>query len=296
MNVSSTALTGAVLDGVLTGAVYALMASGLTLIFGVLDIVNIGQGALVVLGAYLSYWVQLHLGIDPLIGLLLTVPVMFVVGVAVEWAFLRRIQARDRVSMAILVTYAVGLIIEGGLTLVFGVTFVQIHAWYVTQSVRVFGFYLAYIYLIGAALAVVLLGCLFYLLYRTDFGRSVRATVQNRVAAELIGVDVRRVGTICFGLAVAATAVGGTVFGATNAFNPNSGYDLISRLLTIVVLGGFGSIGGALLSAVVMLVIVDLVSVVWSPIWSTFVFFIVLIMVLSLRPAGLFGRTGGRAQ
>jgi branched-chain amino acid transport system permease protein len=92
------------------------------------------------------------------------------------------------------------------------------------------------------------------------------------------------------------TAVGGMVFGATNAFNPNSGYDLISRLLTIVVLGGLGSISGALVAAVSMLVLEDVVAVAWSPTWSTLVFFAVLVVVLTVRPTGLFGRTGARAQ
>jgi branched-chain amino acid transport system permease protein len=142
----------------------------------------------------------------------------------------------------------------------------------------------------------VLLGALYVVLYRTRFGASVRASLQDRTAARLVGVDVQRVSTICFGLGVAVTAAGGMVFGATNAFNPNSGYDLISRLLTIVILGGLGSVGGALGAAVFMLVLEDVVSVVWSPIWSTVVFFGALVVVLSIKPVGLFGRAVARAQ
>jgi branched-chain amino acid transport system permease protein len=286
----------AVVDGVLTGGVYALMAAGLTLIFGVMDIINIAQGIMVVLGAYLSYVISVHLGLDLFATLVLTVPALFVVGVAVEWLFMRRLADRERTSMSILVTYAVAIIIEGILTQVFGVSFVQLHASYVNRSVHVFGFYLPYIYVYGFALAIVLLGGLYAILYLTRFGQSLRAALQDRRAAELIGIDVDRVRTITFGIGIAVTAAGGMVFGATNSFNPNSGYDLISRLLTIVILGGLGSIGGALVAAVFMLVLEDVVAVAWSPVWSTLVFFVVLVIVLTFRPQGLFGRAAARAQ
>jgi branched-chain amino acid transport system permease protein len=133
-------------------------------------------------------------------------------------------------------------------------------------------------------------------LYRTKFGRAVRASLQNRTAADLIGINVNRTRTIAVGIGVAITAVGGFAFGATNSFNPNSGYDLISRLLAIVILGGMGSIGGAMVAAVALLVINDVVAVAWSPTWAPLVFFAALVIMLSIRPQGLFGRSGVRAQ
>lgn len=291
-----TSIVEAIIDGVLTGGVYALMAAGLTLIFGVMDIINIAQGIFVVLGAYLSYAMSVHLGIDPFLGLLVTIPALFILGLGVEWGFIRRLREGDRTAMSILVTYAVSIIIEGVLNMVFTVNYVQIHAWYVDRSVHIFGFYLADIYLLGFAMAAVLLIALYALLYRTRFGASVRASLQDRTAARLVGIDVRRVSTISFGIGVAVTAAGGMVFGATNAFNASSSYDLISRLLAIVILGGLGSMGGALGAAVFMLVLEDVVAVVWSPIWATAVFFAVLVVVLSVRPAGFFGRQVARAQ
>src|SRR5579862_9449466 len=118
---SATALLQAIVDGVLTGGVYALMAAGLTLIFGVMDIINIGQGAMVVLGAYLSYDLETHAGIPLLPGLLITVPAMFLLGMAIEFFFMRRVRETDRASMSILVTFAIAIIIEGALTHFFGV-------------------------------------------------------------------------------------------------------------------------------------------------------------------------------
>jgi branched-chain amino acid transport system permease protein len=293
---SATALLEAIVDGVLTGGVYALMAAGLTLIFGVMDIINIAQGAMVVLGAYLSYELQAHAGIPLLPGLLITVPAMFLLGVAIEFLLMRRVRESDRTAMSILVTFAVAIVIEGILSAAFGVDYVQLQASYVDSSVHLFGFYLPWIYLIGFGLAVALLTALYVVLYRTKFGRAVRASLQNRTAADLIGINVNRTRTIAVGIGVSMTAVGGFAFGATSAFNPNSGYDLISRLLAIVILGGMGSLGGAMLAAVVMLVVNDVVAVAWSPTWAPLVFFAVLVVVLSIRPQGLFGRSGVRVQ
>jgi len=285
----------AVVDGILVGGVYGLMAVGLTLIFGVMDIINIAQGVMVILGAYLSYELSVHVGIGLLSGLLITVPVMFALGVAIEFCFMRRLRDQDRTQMSILVTYAVAIVIEGVLVALFGVDYQQLHASYVNSSVHLLGFYLPDIYLIGFGLAIALLIGLYSGLYRTKFGRAVRASLQNRTAADLIGIDVNRVAAIAFGIGVALTAVGGMVFGATNTFNPNSGYDLISRLLAIIILGGLGSIGGALAAAVSMTTVEALVNI-WSPTWSVVVFYAALVIVLTFRPEGLFGRRAVRAQ
>ena len=285
----------AIVDGILVGGVYALMAVGLTLIFGVLDIINIAQGVMVILGAYLSYELAARLHIDLFLGLLVTVPAMFVIGVVIQWAFIRPLRGRERTSMTLLVSYAVALIIEGILYQTFGADDRQLSAWYVTSTVRVFGFYLPYIYLFGFALALVLVAALYTLLYRTGFGRSVRATMQDETAARLVGINISRVAAITFGIGVAVTAAGGMVFGATNSFNPNSGYDLISRLLAIIILGGLGSIGGALVASVFMITLESIVDI-WQPEWAIVVFYAALVLVLLFRPAGFFGRKAVRAQ
>jgi branched-chain amino acid transport system permease protein len=291
----ATQIYQAIVDGILVGGVYALMAVGLTLIFGVLDIINIAQGILVVLGAYLSYSLSGRLGIGLFLGLLVTVPAMFVLGVAIQWAFIRPLRGRERTSMTLLVTYAMALIIEGVLYRIYGPDDKQLSASYVTNSVHVLGFYLPYIYLLGFGLAVVLVVALYLLLYRTRFGRSVRATMQDQTAARLIGIDTSRVAGLTFGIGVGVTAVGGMMFGATNSFNPNSGYDLISRLLAIIILGGLGSIAGALVASVFMLTVVSLVDI-WSPTWANAVFYAALVLVLLIRPTGFLGRQAVRAQ
>jgi branched-chain amino acid transport system permease protein len=286
----------AIVDGILIGGVYALMAVGLTLIFGVLDIINIAQGILVVLGAYLSYALSVHLHVDLFAGLLVTVPAMFVIGVAIYAAFIRPLRGRERTSMSLLACYAVAIIIEGVLYWIFGPSTVSLTGSYVTAEIHVGWFYLPYIYLYGFVLAVALVVALYLLLYRTRFGGSVRATMQNQTAARLIGIDVNRVAALTFGIGVAVTAAGGMAYGATSGgFSPNSGYDLISRLLAIIILGGLGSIGGALAAAVFMMTLQSLVDI-WYPNWAVAVFYAALVVVLTFRPDGLFGRPAARAQ
>jgi branched-chain amino acid transport system permease protein len=284
-----------VILGILTGGVYALMASGLTLIFGVLDIVNIAQGILVILGAYLSYWLEQTFHVDLFVGLLFTMPTMFVLGVLIEFAFIRRL-TWERITLSILVTYAIALVIEGGLSFFFGTNNVILKAWYVDASFPINGFYLPYIYVFAFLLSVVLLSSLYLLVYRTSFGRCLRASMQNRTAASLIGIDVGRVQAITFGIGMSLAAAGGMAYGATNAFNPSSSYDLISRLLVIIVLGGLASLQGALIASLVMVVIGDITALIWSPVWSSTVFFVLLVALLLFRPQGLFGRLEGRKQ
>lgn len=285
----------AIILGILTGGIYALMASGLTLVFGVMDIINIAQGALVIMGGYLSYALEHYLHLDLFLGLIITMPIMFAFGVLIHWLFIRPLK-QDKTMLSILVTFAVALIIEGALTAFFTANLVQLKAPYVVASFRVGDLYLPYINVLAFVLSAVLLAGLYVLLYRTKFGQSLRASMQNRTAAELIGINVDRVAAITFGIGTALAAAGGMAFGAINQFNPNSAYDLISRLLAIIIFAGMGSLGGALIAAVAMLVIEDIIAVVWSPTWSQTVFYILLVAILVLRPQGLFGKVEGRKQ
>ena len=285
----------AIIDGVLVGGFYALMAAGLTLVFGVMDIVNFAQGILVVLGAYLSYALYAHLHIDPFLGLLITLPVMFVIGIAIYWSMIKPIK-RERVIMSLLTMFAVGTVVEGILDYIFTSNLVAIHTSYVNSSVKLGSLVFPSIYLYAFAMSVVLLGGVYYLLYRTRFGRSLRASMQNPTAARLVGINTDWVSAFTLGIGVGLAAAGGMVFGLTNSFDAASSYDLISRLLAIVIFGGFGSLSGALIASIVMLVIQDVVAVTWSPTWGQTTFYLVLVLVLLLRPQGLLGRKAVRAQ
>src|SRR5438309_5376307 len=205
--------------GILTGGVYALMASGLTLIFGVMRIINVGHGALVILGAYLSFAFFRSLHIDPFLTLIITMPVMFAIGVALQLIFIRPLKT-DREALSVLVTYALALGIEGILGYAFSTSYVQLRAWYETASFSIFGFHITYVYVFGFVLCLAILAVLFLVLYRTSFGGAVRATMLNRTAAQLIGVDVDRVSALAFGIGAATAAARGVAFGCTKASNP----------------------------------------------------------------------------
>lgn len=288
-------VTQAIIDGILGGGFYALMATGLTLVYGVMEVINFAQGILVVLGAYLSYDLSTKLHLDPFLSLLLTVPAMYLLGITIYQVMIKPIK-RDRVTMSLLVMFAVALLIEGILDVYFSSNLVEIQTNYMNQSLFIGRLYFPVILLYSFGLSVFLLGALFWLLYRTKFGLSLRAAVQNPVAARIIGINTDRVSMHTLGIGVGLAAAGGMMFGITNSFDAASSYDLISRLLVIVILGGFGSVGGALVSAIVMVTIQDVVAVTWSPVWGQTVFYLMLIVVLMVRPQGFFGRRSVRAQ
>jgi branched-chain amino acid transport system permease protein len=275
--------------GVLTGGVYALMASGLTLVFGVMRVINVAQGALVILSAYLSYVLFKDAGIDPFLSVLIVAPLMFALGVGVQLLFIRTLRSDQAEELSLLITWALALGIEGTLGAIFETTYRATNPSYANSSWTVFGYELSVVRVYAFALSAVLLAALGFLLGRTRFGRSVRATVQNPSSALLLGVNAARVRAFAFGLGVSTASAAGAVYGVLYPFNPGSHYDLISRLLSIVVLGGLGSVGGAVLAALMLGVIEAVVAVEISPIWSSFSYFVVLVAILLVRPQGLFG-------
>ncbi|MFJ5899372.1 branched-chain amino acid ABC transporter permease [Streptomyces sp. NPDC093064] len=280
-------LVQATLLGILTGGVYALMASGQTLVFGIMRVINLAQGALVVLSAYLSYTLFTWAGIDPFLGILIVTPVMFALGVAIQWIFLRPIGSGGELSL--LVMFAVALAVEGVLASVYKTTFRSINTGYRDAAWHLGDYRLPMTRLAAFGLSLAVLGGLWLLLHRTRFGASVRATVQNPTAARLLGVNPERVSALGFGLGTATAGAAGAVFGLVYPFNSGSHYDLIARLLAIVVLGGLGSLGGVVVAGMLMGVAEAVVAAVWSPSWAGFTFFTALLLVLLLRPQGLFG-------
>jgi branched-chain amino acid transport system permease protein len=275
--------------GLLTGGVYALMASGLALGFGVMRVINVAQGALIILGAYLTYTIYQHLGLDPFVGLVIVTPAMVVLGVFLQLVFLRPLRDEEREELSLLVTWAIALGIEGVLSYVYQTNYRSTITGYADRSWVIGGYHFSEARVYAFVASFVVLGLMFGVLRLTRLGRAVRATVQNPTAARLLGVDTRLVSALGFGLSVATASAAGAVYGIVFPFNPGSHYDLISRLLSIIVLGGLGSLGGAVVAAIFMGVAESVFSAEISPIWSSFTFFIVLIAVLVLRPQGLFG-------
>jgi branched-chain amino acid transport system permease protein len=281
----------ALILGLLTGGVYALMSTGQTLVFGIMRVVNVAQGVLVILAAYLSYTLYNQFGIDPFATLVLVMPAMFAVGIGIQLLFIRPV-ARHRggasFEQTLLIMFAVAVGVEGILDLAYTSSYRSITTSYANASWTVLGYTFSVVRVLAFALAVGLLGLLWLLLNKTPFGRAVRATVQNPTSARLLGVNTERIQAYGMGLGVALAGASGAVFGLVYPFNANSSYDLISRLLSIVVLGGLGSAVGAVAGSL-MLGVAEAVVQTFSPVWAPFTFLVVLMVVLLVRPQGLFG-------
>jgi branched-chain amino acid transport system permease protein len=283
-----TELVQAVVLGLLIGGVYALMASGLTLIFGVLGIVNVAQGAFLVLAAMLTWWLWHSTGIDPLLAAVLLTPVMFGFG----WLLYRTAIVRVRgmpPSMSVLLTFGLALTIEGLLNVTAGNRYRSVTPAYFTQSFRVGPVNLPKPQVFGFLAATAVLAARYLVLTRTWAGRAIRACAQNPSGAALVGVGATGTAALAFALGTATTGVGGSIMSVLYPFFPASHYDWISRLLGIIVLGGMGSLPGALVGALVLGLAETLTATYGSLQWSTLVFYGVIIAVLLVRPQGIFG-------
>ncbi|MDT5037042.1 MAG: branched-chain amino acid transport system permease protein [Micromonosporaceae bacterium] len=274
--------------GLLIGGVYALMASGLTLIFGVMRIINIAQGAFLVGVAMLTWWLWRETGIDPILAAVITTPLMFGFGWLLYKSVVSRI-ADQSPSMSVLLTFGLALVIEGVLNVVAGNRFRSATPSYFAESYRIGSISLPKAQVYGFAAAVVVLTALSAVLTRTWTGRAIRATAQNPSGAALVGVGAAGTAALAFALGSATTGVGGSILSVLYPFFPASHYDWISRLLGIVVLGGLGSLPGALVGALVLGLAETFTATYGSLRWSTLVFYLVIMVVLLVRPQGLFG-------
>jgi branched-chain amino acid transport system permease protein len=283
-----TQLIQAVVLGLLIGGVYALMASGLTLIFGVMRIINIAQGAFLILVAMLTWWLWHETGIDPILASVITAPLMFGFGWVVHRLLISRVSGASS-SMSILLTFGFAMVIEGVLDITAGNRFRSATPSYFDESFRIGSISLPKAQVFGFLAAVVVLGVLYYVLTRTWTGRAIRAATQNPSGAALVGVGAAGTAALAFALGTATTGVGGSILSVLYAFFPASHYDWISRLLGIVVLGGMGSLPGALAGATILGLAETLTATYGSLSWSTLVFYVVIMVVLLIRPQGLFG-------
>ena len=282
-------LLQAIVLGLLIGGVYALMASGLTLVFGVMHIVNVAHGATLIARGH-GHLVGLeHHGHRPArsIGIAL-VPVMFGVGWLLYKGVVSRIST-ESVSMSVLLTFGIALTIEGLLNVFAGNKFRSATPSYFEQSFRVGGLVFPKAQVYGATLALVILTVLYLVLTRTWTGRAIRATSQNASGAALVGHQRRGVAALTFAIGMATTGAGGSILSVLYPFFPASHYDWISRLLGIIVLGGMGSLPGALTGALLLGLAETLTATYGSLAVGDRRLLRRDLVVLLVRPQGLFG-------
>jgi branched-chain amino acid transport system permease protein len=278
----------AFLNGLLVGGVYALIASGMALIFGVMRLVNFAHGAFLMLGTYLSYYGWVLLGLNPYLFFPLWGVVLFLFAVGIYRLLVRRVMGASD-FLQILLTEGISLALIGLAQLVFGADYRQIN---LPIANRITGFgslHFSVGYILSFAVSLLLVIALTQFLARTEMGRAIRAVAQNRSVAPLMGIRVERVSAITFGLGIACAGIAGALLLPIFWTNPTVGAPYTLKSFVIVVLGGMGSVQGAALGGLLLGVAEQFTAYTWADRYTEVVNFVIFLLVLLFRPQGLFG-------
>lgn len=282
-------LLQSILDGIMLGGVYAVISIGLTLVFGVVSIVNFAQAQFLMVGMYVAYFAWRFLGLDPLVGSVLAFAVVFCLGYVIQQQLIRRVLKAPEVAQ-IFLTVGILIVIENLALIGFGSEFKSVQTWYQNESVEFGGLIINMPYGIAFCASVVAGVAIWWLLAKTWWGRTVRATAQDPMAAKLMGIDPDRVYRLAFGLGVGLTAFGGAIILPYMTVSPSVGEQFGVLMFTVVVLGGLGNVLGAVVGGFAVGVIQS-VSGLYLPLQlQNLVLFVVFILTLALRPEGLLRR------
>lgn len=291
--VDFTQLVNLTVSGLLTGAVYALIAAGLGMIFGVMRVVNFAQGDFMMLAMYLTWALFAGtVGLDPF----LSAPLVFIVfcafGMLIHWLIIRWVSGRrENFDAQVLATVGLGLIFQNLILLRYSSTPRVVAPSYATAGIEVGDIFISRVRLYASLLSLVVAGLLFLFLNRSRTGRAIRAASENWEAATYMGIDIDRVHRLAFGIGVGLTAVGGAAIAAFQPIEPFVGLKFVVIMFTAVVLGGLGSVGGAFIGGLIIGVIQSVSQAFSSASLSNVYVFAIFLLTLYLRPNGLFGRT-----
>lgn len=277
-----------VLNGLTTGALYALVALGLTLIYGVLHIINFAHGALLMIGLYAVYFLHSSFGIDPYVSLLIVPPGMFALGYALQRGIIGR-ASHGRDENILLVTLGLSIVIENLALFVFRSDTRSVDTPYSFEVVEILGAFLPLPKVIAFAGALVTAALLWLLMSRTDLGRAIRALAKERKGAKLVGIDVDHVFAMSFGLGIACLGVAACLLLPSYYVTPQVGHGFVLIAFTIVVLGGMGSFVGALVGGLIIGVVEALGGLFLGESLGQIGIFLIFILVLVFRPTGLLG-------
>lgn len=276
--------------GMALGGVYALMGSGLSLVFGVMRIVNLAHPALIMCGAYVAYWAARLYGIDPMIALPIATVILAATGVILyKLIFEREARSARYSEMTVLLTFALAMVIEGALGSAFTNTQRVTSPDYATDAFFIGEIFIPKGQLYAGIVSLAIISALALFLKYSRFGYAIRATTQNREAAELLGVNVNYVGLISFAIGIGLAGAAGSLVSFVFSFFPAKHWEWIAVLMSLVVLGGMGSIFGTVLASFILSIIAAFVGAYFGATWSTLTFFVALFVVLLVRPQGLFG-------
>ncbi len=275
-------------SGVLTGALYAMIGIGLTVIFGVMRIINLAHGEMVMLGMFGAFWGKTLWKLDPFLSLLLWAPLMFVAGMLIYRLLLRKIIPGGELN-TLLYTAGLSLLVANLALFAWTGDYRTISLSYGQQPVRPLGISIGVPLAVAFGLALAITAALYLFLSRTDLGRAIRATSQSAEAALLMGIDVEKVAVVTFGLGTALAGAAGVLLAPSLYLYPTVGELLIVKCFVIVVLGGLGSVPGAIAGGIMLGVAESLGAVYVSSAYKDGIGFVLFLLVLLYRPSGLFG-------
>jgi branched-chain amino acid transport system permease protein len=281
-------LLQSVVSGILTGSLYAMIAVGLTIVFGVMRIINMAHAEMVMLGMFGAFWTHELGNIDPFFSLLIWMPAMFAFGMLVQRFLLKKIIPSGELN-TLLYTAGLSLLIANLALFFWTGNYRNINLEYGVTPLRPFGISISVPLAIAFVLAIVITSVLYLFLSRTDTGRAIRATAQNPASAALMGVNVQRIDMITFGLGTGLAGAAGVLLAPSLYLYPTVGEILIVKCFVIVVLGGLGSIPGAIAGGVLLGLVESLGAVYVSVAYKDTIGFVLFLLVLLFRPAGLFG-------
>jgi branched-chain amino acid transport system permease protein len=284
-------LLNAVIAGILLGGFYTAVTLGVSISFGILDIVNIAHPAFIIMGSYIAYIVNYKLGIDPIVTSTVMMPVFYLLGAAVYQVYYESFEKYGQESLRGL-SFFFGLLFvtEVILILEFGVDYRYVEAWYIGLSWHFGLIDLPLRMLVPCLAALLLFAGLQLFLSHTFIGRAISAVAQDQLALQLMAASPTRIKRIAFGLSIATAAVAGALLIIIQPVEPSVGREYIGRVFAICVLGGLGSLSGTLVGAMLLGIIESFTSTFYGPSWAPAVSFGVLLLTLALRPAGLLGR------
>ena len=284
----SAALAGQlIIQGVLMGGIYGLIAVGLSLIFGVMGVINFAHGPMIVVGMYVSYWILSALGIDPYFSLVLVAGAMFLLGYFIQFSVVNRILDFPE-AMQVVPLVSVGLILENTLLLSFGPDHHSPETALGLSSIHLGPIMVDVSRMLAFVLAIVVTLAVFLFLKRSDLGKSIRAAADNRIGAQLVGIKVNRINNISYGLGAATTGAAGALLLPLMPVSPHLGHDFTMIAFVVVILGGMGNLMGALVGGLILGVAESVSMLFLQPTLKHVVSFGILILIMLFKPQGLF--------
>jgi len=279
----------AIINAILLAGIYGILAAGLSLCFGVTRVADSAHAAFAILGSHMVYWLFILYGIDPILSMAISVPILFVIGFLVQKFTVSRMIGRGGLE-AFTLTFFLATLLENGQIVAWGNEYRAIVSQYGSTSISIGGLYFPLGRLIAFIACIIVQLALYAFLRFTYVGKAMRAIAQNRDSAKLCGVPVELIYMLAFGLSLALASIGGTMIAICYTFYPSIQTIWIGRLYAVVILGGLGSIPGSLVASFILTISDSIIGMFAPVLWGNIVSWLVLLLVLLLKPSGLFGR------